>query len=703
MWGPIPAPGILCPTAPITRGSGCQHGPAGHGVAVRVSTEPPQRPPCPKDTLRPSVIRRQWEQGWEGGTGLTPRAGTKAAVQETPKHKRGREQRNPGPRSSSTAPVRQHRGAAPVPTRHGGGVTAPGVFWAARRCIYTTRRGAPVAPQLRVLKLETEKAAPTAPPAPGRRGAVPRDGDDGTEPDRPQRSSTAPFGPMAPQEPNADRRRKGSGVGGERPPAHVAPGGTGCRARSQPSRSHGHGARSGGGRGRESHGVARTPQTAIGRGGGRGDGRTARPRSRRTDNGREPPRPAPYLGVKVAPSAVSAVPAGGGRAALSPTRGRTPPSGPPGSAPLRPRGPAAPRAPAKGTARPPRPRRLPPRGPAPPRSRPPRALPPPPPAPFSPAAPAEGPARPPPSSRRRPTHRAHRPAPRPRPEHRRGRGLRGGGGAARGDCALIGCGENGAGARARPGGGRGGAGCGRGCAEPGAGAGRAGRRAGQRPAARPPRRGEPRATGGGPAPRTALHRASGIRPPAMPRAPRPHPVAQPRPVPARRPHGPGDRPLPGAARSRDRGAALCGRLRDPPAPPDHARPRRGAVPPLGFRRARHQHRTRTAVSRAPLSPLRGGAGGRSISVRCRRPDRPAPPTPQHRRSPGMHPGPLRGALLLVAERHGAARAVQLGRDHLQVRRRAGGGGMRGGNGPVTPPAGPGAASRRCRSGTQRCG
>lgn len=69
----------------------------------------------------------------------------------------------------------------------------------------------------------------------------------------------------------------------------------------------------GGGGGWEPHGMARTPQMATGRGGGRGDGRTApRPRSRRTDNGWEPPRPAPYLGVKVAPSAVSAVPAGGG-------------------------------------------------------------------------------------------------------------------------------------------------------------------------------------------------------------------------------------------------------------------------------------------------------------------------------------------------------------------------------------------------------
>lgn len=100
---------------------------------------------------------------------------------------------------------------------------------------------------------------------------------------------------------------------GERP----APGGTGRRARSQPPRSHGHGARGGGGW--EPHGMAQTLQmTAERRTRGRAQRTPAEPPYRQRV-GTAPPRPVPG-GEGRAPGRQRRS-CGGRRAALSPTRG----------------------------------------------------------------------------------------------------------------------------------------------------------------------------------------------------------------------------------------------------------------------------------------------------------------------------------------------------------------------------------------------
>lgn len=93
----------------------------------------------------------------------------------------------------------------------------------------------------------------------------------------------------------------------------------------------------------------------------------------------------------------------------------------------------------------------------------------------------------------------------------------------------------------------------------------------------------------------------------------------------------------------------------------------------------------------------------------------APPVPpqQRCRSPELDPRPLRGLVLLVAQRHGPARHVQLDRHRLQVPGCGVGAGAaaRGvprGLGPapgspVTVPVPPGPASPSSRSSTRCCG
>lgn len=119
---------------------------------------------------------------------------------------------------------------------------------------------------------------------------------------------------MAPQGPNAvppepQRKRCGWAPGnGRRPTWHrAAPGAVRGHSHPDPT-AMGHG----GGGGWEPHGMAQTLQmTAERRTRGRAQRTPAEPPYRQRV-GTAPPRPAPYLGVKVALPAVSAVPAGGG-------------------------------------------------------------------------------------------------------------------------------------------------------------------------------------------------------------------------------------------------------------------------------------------------------------------------------------------------------------------------------------------------------
>lgn len=138
VWGPIPAPGIHRPTATIPRVPAQPCGArGGRGVAVRAGTTLSTPVPAVPHTHPVPICALGAVAEGEGGRHTDGTAGRQSGPSGNPKPRQGKAAAAPG--AAPQPSVRHHRGAAPVPARHRGGVIAPGVFRAAPSCIYTTR------------------------------------------------------------------------------------------------------------------------------------------------------------------------------------------------------------------------------------------------------------------------------------------------------------------------------------------------------------------------------------------------------------------------------------------------------------------------------------------------------------------------------------------------------------------------------------
>lgn len=310
VWGPIPAPGILRPTATILRVPAQPCGArGGRGVAVRagMTLSPPGARCAPHAPRAHLCFGSSGRRGGRAAHGRHRRASKRPFRKPQTTAGEGSSGTRGRPTALCAAPPRSCAGSSPAPrgchrARCISGSSQLYLYHALRSSRCTAAAGAKVregesgsrstagtGKATRWGRRHRTRPTPTL-----RQGPVWGDGTAGTQ-----------RGP-----PGAPKEAVWVGSG-ERPPAHVAPGGTGRRARSQPPRSHGHGARGGGG-GWEPHGMAQTLQmTAERRTRGRAQRTPAEPPYRQRV-GTAPPRPAPYLGVKVALPAVSAVPAGGG-------------------------------------------------------------------------------------------------------------------------------------------------------------------------------------------------------------------------------------------------------------------------------------------------------------------------------------------------------------------------------------------------------